>query len=150
MFRLLNGGHTMHVFDANLRPPDIDTPLTRHALSMATVCKVNDHELIDVGGMLGFAATPQALFEFAPALEWLCVTRGAGGAELFDRSGAHYSASAPEVEIIDSVGAGDAFVAGLIDSLAHRVPPGKALEHALSTATSVLTTRGGLPSLSDG
>ncbi|MBA2313370.1 MAG: hypothetical protein H0V97_11320 [Actinobacteria bacterium] len=147
MLRLLDGDCSMRVFDANLRPPDIDVALVRHALSMATVCKVNDEELIDVAGMLGIAVTPQALFEVALALEWLCVTKGASGAELFDRSGASFSARAPEVEIIDSVGAGDAFVAGLIDGLAQRLPPQEALEHALSTATSVLTTRGGLPSL---
>lgn len=147
MVRLLNGDYPMRVFDANLRPPDVDAALTRHALSMATVCKVNDDELIDVAGMLGLAATPQALIEFAPALEWLCVTKGAAGAELFDRSGARYSARAPEVEIIDSVGAGDAFVAGLIDGLANRMPPREALEHAQAAATSVLATRGGLPDL---
>ena len=147
MLRLLNGDCAMRVFDANLRPPDVDAALTRHALSMATVCKVNDDELIDVGEMLGLAATPQALFEFAPRLEWLCVTKGGDGAKLHHRSGTRYSAPAPEVEIIDSVGAGDAFLAGLIDGLANRLPPPEVLEHALSTATSVLTTRGGLPNL---
>ncbi|MET0518823.1 MAG: carbohydrate kinase, partial [Burkholderiaceae bacterium] len=47
---------------------------------------------------------------------WLLLTRGAGPATLY-RDGQEWQAWPPEVEVVDTVGAGDAAMAGLIHSL---------------------------------
>jgi ribokinase len=47
-----------------------------------------------------------------PSLERLIVTLGELGCIAFERSGTSYSAPAPTIEAVDSVGAGDAFASG--------------------------------------
>ena len=47
----------------------------------------------------------------------MCVTRGAAGSELHHRDGRRWEMPGEAVETVDTVGAGDAFLAGLIDGL---------------------------------
>jgi sugar/nucleoside kinase (ribokinase family) len=59
-------------------------------------------------------------------------------------SGDEWAIGGASVDVVDSVGAGDAFTAGLIDALAWR--DGSAgLEAARDAAASVLARRGELP-----
>ena len=76
--------------DANLRPPDYDAARVRFAVTHADVFKASAEELPEVAGLLGVAADPRALFAFGP--EWVCVTRGADGAELHHRDGRRWEA----------------------------------------------------------
>lgn len=61
-------------------------------------------------------------------LEWVVITRGPRGATAFDADGG-IERSAPRVEPVDTTGAGDSFVAGLLHALAS----GSAMEAALET-----------------
>lgn len=112
------------VVDANLRPavvPDMDAycASVMHALGQAHVVKASDDDL----ALLGFdvsepARVAQALFERLPGARWVAITLGAQGALLAQRDGAVLTAreSAP-VPVVDTVGAGDCFLAGLMVSL---------------------------------
>ena len=136
---------TLVAFDANLRPPDVDDQVLGAGLAAATLVKVNEDELLEVAQRLGFEAAPGAYFDAAPHLQWLCVTRGARGAELHAREGRSWHVDAPSVHVVDTVGAGDAFSAGLVDVLAAGGDPVAALETGVASARSVLSRRGGLP-----
>ncbi|OAN44901.1 carbohydrate kinase family protein [Magnetospirillum moscoviense] len=62
-------------------------------------------------------------------LEWMVLTRGADGAEAFSAA-RHLRQPSPEVQAVDSTGAGDAFAAGLC----HALVGGAEMEDALAVA----------------
>ncbi len=114
------------VVDANLRPavvPDMDAyrASVMAALQQAHLIKVSDDDLVTLG-MEGADALAQAseLLNRTSA-RWLALTLGAGGAVLLARDGQtwHCAESAP-VTVVDTVGAGDCFLAGLLVALLQR------------------------------
>ncbi len=140
--RILAAGATRLV-DANLRPPDYDAARLRFAVTHADIFKASAEELPEVAGLLRVPLDPRALFAFGP--EWVCITRGAAGAELHHRDGARWAASGRPVEVVDTVGAGDAFLAGLIDGLAETGDGAAALDRAQRVAAAIVGQRGGFP-----
>jgi fructokinase len=114
------------VVDANLRPavvPDMDTyrASVMAALQQAHLIKVSDDDL-DTLGVPGSDALAKArtLLASTPA-PWLALTLGAGGAVLLAREGqAWHSAESAPVTVVDTVGAGDCFLAGLLVALLQR------------------------------
>ncbi len=108
------------VVDANLRPavvPDMAAyrASVMAALQQAHLIKVSDDDL-DTLGIEGADALIQAsaLLHQTPA-QWLALTLGAGGAVLLARDGqAWHSAESAPVTVVDTVGAGDCFLAGLL------------------------------------
>lgn len=80
---------------------------------------------------------------------WLLLTRGAGPATLY-RGAQEWQAWPPEVEVVDSVGAGDAAMAGLIHSLLSQAQgddgdPAQHLRWALAAGTAACTGAGANP-----
>lgn len=68
------------------------------------------------------------------------VKLGPAGAALL-KTGVEYRATAPDVQVVDTTGAGDAFNAGFIEALLQNLPPQQSLEYAcicgaLSTRSS--------------
>ncbi len=133
------------VFDVNLRPPDIDAEVLRLGLNHATLLKVNEDELREAAGLLGIAPDPIAYFLLGAKLEWLCVTRGEAGAELFAADGQRWEVEGKRVQVVDTVGAGDVFTAALAEGLATGVGEQQALRNGRDAAASVVASRGGLP-----
>ena len=107
------------VFDVNLRPPFDEAGRALDLARSADIVKLNDAELVRLSGMPASATGgPDGLRPALGALERLvgprvlCVTCGAEGAVLW-REGELWSATAPRVQVADTVGAGDAFTAAL-------------------------------------
>ena len=145
LFRLLDEGrYPMRVFDVNLRPPDVHLETVRRGLRGATVIKISDEELGDLTAALDLAGEEE-LFATAPHLQWLAVTSGARGARLLHRSGDSWTQAVETIEVLDAVGAGDAFTGGLVDALARNRSGEEALAAAMRASRSVLRQRGGLP-----
>ena len=93
------------------------------------------------------APDPQRLLEESPDLEAVCVTQGGRGAALFLQGGEACEMAAPRVEVVDTVGAGDALCAALVDGLVRQgETPERALASAISFAAEVVQVRGALPS----
>ena len=143
--RLLAQDFAMRVFDVNLRPPDVHLETLRRGLKAATVVKVGDDELAEVTRSFDVRPQVNSLFALGKDVEWVAVTHGSQGAELWHRSGRSWSQRAAEVRVTDTVGAGDAFTAGLVHGLWHGVDGEEALAGAMSAAESILGQRGGLP-----
>ncbi|MBN2113682.1 MAG: carbohydrate kinase [Acidimicrobiia bacterium] len=140
--RLLTAG-AIRLVDANLRPPDYDAACVRFCVTHADVFNLSSGELPEVTALLGVAADPRALFAFGP--QWICITRGAAGAELHHRDGRAWEVPGEPAEVVDTVGAGDAFLAGLADGLLHTGDGAEALRRAQRAATAIVRQRGGFP-----
>jgi fructoselysine 6-kinase len=73
--------------------------------------------------------------------KYVLVTRGEKGALLRDASDT-WSVEAEQVEVVDSLGAGDAFIAATLKGLLERVDPASVLSQASSLAASVCRSHG--------
>jgi fructokinase len=148
--RLLAQDFEMRVFDVNLRPPDVHRETIRRGLAAATVVKVSADELGEVTQSFGGRAEATTLFALGSGVEWVAITNGARGAELWHRSGRSWTQPASEGLVTDTIGAGDAFTAGLVHELWHGADGDRALAGAMSAAESILGQRGGLPAVESG
>jgi ribokinase len=81
------------------------------------------------------------------AARLVCVTLGAAGARLIERGRPVASAPSPKVDAIDTVGAGDAFVAALVAEILRGEAPARALEVACRAGALATTRRGAQASL---
>jgi fructokinase len=138
----------LKVFDPNLRFPHVDREALVTGLGTADVIKLNREEMSIVAQLMGFQPTPREYFEAGSRLRWLCITEQSG-AELHARTGEVWCATAPPVEVVDTVGAGDAFAAGLIDGLVANVPPQEILNRGVAAATEAVSVQGGLAPVTD-
>lgn len=143
--RLLAQDFAMRVFDVNLRPPDVHLETIRRGLAAATLVKVSEDELGEVTRSFDVPTEAMSLFALGKDLEWVAVTHGSRGAELWHRSGRSWWQPAAKVKVTDTVGAGDAFTAGLVHGLWHGLDGDEALSGAVAGAESILGQRGGLP-----
>lgn len=90
-------------------------PMLRSMTALADVVKVSDEDLC------GLFRDPDMERSFATLRSWnphatYLYTKGAQGAALY-RGDAHWEAVPPRIEVVDSVGAGDASIGGLLYSL---------------------------------
>lgn len=141
--RLLASSTGLRAGDANLRDPHWDEGAVRLLVTRSDLLKVSDTELPIVSRVMGTTGDPADLTLLGP--EWVCVTRGRDGATLHHRSGTSWEVTGHDVEVVDTVGAGDAFLAGIVDGIVRSLPPTEALGKAAELAVSVVQQRGGLP-----
>jgi fructokinase len=107
------------VFDINLRQSFYSAEVIDRSLVHASVVKLSADELLLIADLLEIGSHDEEtcakwlLSEYD--LELVCLTRGAAGSLLISRSetSAHPGC---QVHVVDTVGAGDAFTAGLVHS----------------------------------
>ena len=159
--RLIAGHPRARLFvDLNLRPPHSTPDAIDYSLRHCTDLKLNEEEAGHVAGLVGWRWSGLESFCAAVAehyaIDRVVVTAGAAGCYFFDGAGygraAAYPVGAANLGSTgDSVGAGDAFMAGL----AHRLWAGHPLHEACDFANRlgalVASRSGALPpySLSD-
>jgi fructokinase len=129
----------LRVDDVNLRPPYTRHETVYGLAKIANVIKLSGDELN--------ALTPRhrrsadlrenvARFALKTGCRCVCVTLGGHGASLLIEDDWH-SIEGESVEVADTVGAGDAFVASLIDGLLSERPVGEILNTASDLAKRV-------------
>lgn len=138
---------SVRVYDVNLRPPFTTLDIVRASLPLATVVKVNDEE----AGLLAEAfGLPRELESLAAGLaerygtQLICITRGASGAAIWAR-GTWAEAPGLPIEPLDTVGAGDAFLAALVHGWLAGDPATHILERANRLGAYVATRAGAMP-----
>lgn len=140
------------VFDANLRPPHGDREIALRALAHAHFVKLNDHEVEVFARWLGVPPTPAALQSRLTAqfgTRSLCVTEGARGARLW-HADTYVEQAAFAVDVVDTIGAGDAFLAMLLAALLCGSSPASAMERAARLAAYVASRPGAIPDYDPG
>ena len=140
----------LRVFDVNLRQRFYDAETIQASLRIASAVKLNDEELPIVSELCGLrAVTPrEMLVELATAfdLRLAALTRGSRGSLLI--AGTDESDSpAPPSNVVDTVGAGDAFTAALVRGFLKSLPLDAINRHANAVAAFVCSQRGATPPL---
>lgn len=143
------GGDCLRVFDVNLRQKWYRREVIEASLRSAQVVKLNDAEVEMIAPLLDL---PRVAEDFASVLRELyavklvCVTRGERGCVLYAKDERVEQAGVP-VEVVDAVGAGDAFTAGLIAGLLHRWPLERVARVANQIGALVASRPGAMPQL---
>ena len=157
--RLLSLKGPVKFFDVNLRPPFADPKRIVELAARADVIKLNHDEVDKIASWLRTGeATPNppgnaeavaeacAVLAKATNTPRICVTMAAAGAALWDQ-GNLVSAPAPKVVVKDTVGAGDAFMAGLMVGLTRGADAQTVLETACRLGAIVASHDGATPLL---
>ena len=136
------------VFDVNLRQTFFSADVLAESMKLTDVVKVNDDELPRVLSLLGIAydgelASAQRL-RSTYALKLVCVTRGARGSLLVNKDAIHEH-SGFSVRVADTVGAGDAFTAGLLHHYLRGASPATMNDAANRVGSWVASQVGGTP-----
>jgi fructokinase len=157
--RLLAVTGPLKFFDVNLRPPFADPALVIQLARRADVLKLNDGEVGQLSSWLrtgemkhdtprdaAAIASACAIIAEATNASRICVTLAEEGAALWER-GQLVTAPAPKVVVKDTVGAGDAFMAGLMVGLTRGGDTRKVLENACRLGAYVASHNGATPLL---
>ena len=135
------------VFDVNIRPPFDDLDVVQKSLQMTDLLKLNTEELARLSVRFGFSGTEEEQCRQLSEgfnVETVCLTKGAAGAAVL-RDGEWYEGEARRITVVDTVGAGDAFLAGLLAKLLKGAMTEPALEFALELAALVASRPGAIP-----
>jgi fructokinase len=140
----------MIVYDVNLRPPWFTREVVEASLRRCHVVKLNEGEASVLSEMFGLSAS--GLANFATALcdryniRTICITRGADGC-LAVSGGVRVDVPGRRVDVIDAVGAGDAFTAALVSGLLWRWPLERVARFANEVGALVASRPGAMPQL---
>ena len=136
----------LKVCDPNLRPSHLDEQVLRASLATADLVKLNAREAAIVGEHIQPSDPVRWLLEETGAL-WVAVTRGEHGSVVFSRQDRHEHPGFPAAPGGDNVGAGDAFLAALIDRTLRKTPLAAANAAANRYASLVASRKGATPDI---
>jgi fructokinase len=114
--------HTVKVFDVNLRQSFYSAEILSESMHLADIVKLNDDELPTLASLMKIphkdekTSAKRLLSEYE--LKMVCITRGGNGSLLVQ---ANEVSEHPgfRVRVADTVGAGDAFTAGMVHEYLH-------------------------------
>jgi fructokinase len=147
----------VRVFDVNLRKPFYDARVLTDSLQRATLLKLNEIEMPVVMSLLGLAEnsgsdeasllqSAQQLLDRFP-LKLVCITMGSQGS-LLVKPEAYHRHHGIATEVVDTVGAGDAFTAALVSFYLRGAPLAVLNEAGNRWGSWVASQRGAMPALS--
>lgn len=136
------------VCDVNLRPPYDSAERVWELIREADLVKLNDTEIVklmdETPGRHSLEALARLMAEETGAKS-VCVTAGAKGAGLLSDLEWHWADAQP-IRVADTVGAGDAFLAALVESLLEPdAAPWECLHRACRLGEFVASQHGATP-----
>ncbi len=146
LFQLLENANTK-VLDINLRPPHYNKRIISELLEKADMIKMNQAELEMITGWYSDFKNVEermAVIQDRFQIDTLIVTLGGEGAVL-NANGQTFRHPGFKVELADTVGAGDSFLAAVISQLINKKPPAQALDFASALGALVASKTGGCP-----
>jgi fructokinase len=136
------------VFDVNLRAPFYTKELIINLMMQSDFIKFNDDELYEISNYFDspFYSLDQNILFIAEKTNTkrICVTKGSHGAVLYI-DGTMYQNSGYKIDVADTVGAGDSFLAGLLSKLLANDDPQKAIDFACALGALVASNEGANP-----
>ena len=138
------------VFDVNLRAPHYTQSLLEELMLMADFIKFNDEELVEISTAMGCSEiTLEERLSFIAKqtnTKQICVTKGGDGALLLFNNHL-YDQKGFTVKVTDTVGAGDSFLATLLEGLLTGKTPLISLENACAMGAMVASNAGANPKI---
>lgn len=146
LYRLLDLAKTK-VLDINLRKPHFSQKHLEYLLQKADILKMNEAELDLVSSWFIRSENIEEKMNVVQdkfSIETLIVTKGGDGAIVNDK-GNTYHHKGYKVSVADTIGSGDAFLAGFIDQSLKHASIQEALNFASGIGAFVATRSGGCP-----
>ena len=141
---------TMIIFDVNLRQRYYTKDVLDASMRKCNVLKINDEELVTISRMLGYPGTDLQskcwILLGRYNLKMLILTCGVNGSYIFTSGNMSYL-STPQVEVADTVGAGDSFTATFTSSIIKGLGVAEAHRRAVNVSAFVCTQHGATPVL---
>ena len=138
------------IFDVNLRPPYYTIEILSYLMNQANFIKFNDEEIFEIAKDLNFESTSlEENIQFIAATtqtKSICVTKGKHGAILYYHDAFYYN-KGYHIKVVDTVGAGDSFLASLLLRLLKGKTPQKALNYACAVGALVAGQEGANPKI---
>ena len=137
----------LKVFDINLRQHYYSCEVIVESLMLADILKINDEEIRIVAGMLGLSddavtACRELIGNFG--LRLVILTKGPEGSEVITADKV-IPQGVDDVEIVDTVGAGDSFTAAFTVAYLRGDTLAEAQRLASATASYVCSRKGAMP-----
>ena len=140
---------TLRIFDINLRPPFYSKALLERLLNYADIVKVNEEELDIVAEWIGnFDDEIEKIKAVKNKynIDVIIVTKGQAGVICIDNNEVFTHPIFPII-VVDTVGSGDAFLAGFVHQFLKGATTDKCLELASMMGAYVATKSGATPTL---
>lgn len=110
--------HAKRFYDVNLRAEHHDPELLLMLAARASILKLNQEEVAEVGCALGASFTTREEFARKLASRFhyhaVCITLGAEGCAIL-ANGRYVECPPSQITVVDAIGAGDAFAAAFLD-----------------------------------
>ncbi|SFZ92766.1 fructokinase [Flaviramulus basaltis] len=139
------------VFDVNLRAPHYNMMLLNKLMKVADFIKFNDEELLEICEYFDFKSDVLEdnikFISKKTKTELICVTLGGDGA-IFYRDNNFFKSSGYKVSVKDTVGAGDSFLATLINEILNNNNSENSIEYACAVGALVASKDGANPKIS--
>lgn len=136
------------VFDINLRQNFYNPEIICNSLQRCNVLKINDEELVTLSRMFGYPGIDLQdkcwILLGKYNLKMLILTCGINGSYVFTPGNVSFQPT-PQVEVVDTVRAGDSFTGSFIASLIQGKPVEEAHRIAVSVSAYVCTQPGAMP-----
>lgn len=146
LFQLLQVAE-IKVLDINLRPPHFEKSVLLDLMQYADILKMNEEELALIAGFFTDSTVPadqMRILSDKLQLKVLIITLGARGALLL-QDGKIYKHDGFKVTVADTVGSGDAFLAGFLSEWLEGTGAEEALDYASRLGAFIATQKGGCP-----
>jgi fructokinase len=144
---------TIKIFDVNLRQAFYNADVLSAAFDIANIVKLNHEELPRVMQLLGLEydgdVSSAVRLREKKALRLVCVTRGENGSVLADEHETHAHPGFA-VRVVDTIGSGDAFTAGLVHHYLRKADLAEMNEVANRLGAWVASNAGATPVPTDG
>ncbi len=139
------------VFDINLRQSFFSKAIILESLKFTDALKLNEDELLLVSELFSIAGSEAEIMSNLLnrfQLKLVALTKGREGSRLISPEGDSYYPSRVVEEVVDTVGAGDAFMAAVVVGLLENLPLETIHNNATSVAAQLCMQKGAIPALS--
>jgi len=148
LFQLLENA-SVKILDLNLRKPHYDKQILEELIQTATILKLNESELeLITGWFSNYSGIEERVKVIADkfGIEHIVVTLGGDGAYMWMNNQSWWH-KGYKVKVEDTIGSGDAFLAGLIHQIIKKAAPNDMLDFACKLGAFVATQKGACPQI---
>jgi len=141
----------LRIFDVNIRQPFIDDDCVISSLHLANVLKLNEDEFPAIASLYRLSGSPEKVLPELRKqlnLQLIAYTQGEKGSILVSDHGLDIC-SVPATDVVDTVGAGDAFTASLAIQMLRGQKLNQMNRHANDVAAYVCSKSGGTMAFPD-